>query len=125
MQRAVYREKVRRLGDGLLREGKESEVKHDSRVGALRDLGTKDARRSRVGGGLMSLAWWFEFKEMMRSPSGSQGQGSESGLEEEPASKCSQRSRVPWDPCCLGPGIHPAGHSLPLRQAMQDWKPGR
>ena len=39
----------------MLREGKES-VKHDSRVGAHRDPGTKGERRSWMGRRLMSFA---------------------------------------------------------------------
>lgn len=44
MQRTTYREKVLRLGDGRLWEGKGSDGKHDTRLGAPGALGTKNAR---------------------------------------------------------------------------------
>ena len=54
MQRTIYREKVLRLGDGRLREGKGSDGKHHSRAHGT--LGTKNTRRRWAGGKRMSFA---------------------------------------------------------------------
>lgn len=55
-QRTIYREKVLSLGDRRLWEGKGSDGKHDSGVGAPGALGTKNVRRTWARGTLMSFA---------------------------------------------------------------------
>lgn len=56
MQRTTYREKVLRLGDGRLWEGKGSDGKHDTRLGAPGALGTKNARGTWARGKHMNFA---------------------------------------------------------------------